>query len=68
MGFVVDKVALGQVSSEFFGFPLSIYHFTVALQTRIIWEVNNISLSDSSSETWSHPINNIKDVTPEHDN
>jgi hypothetical protein len=24
VGFVVDKVALGQVISEFFGFPLSI--------------------------------------------
>jgi hypothetical protein len=28
--------------SEFFGFPLSIYHSTVALQTHIIWEMRNM--------------------------
>jgi hypothetical protein len=28
--------------SEFFGFPLSIYHPTVALQTRIIWGMRNL--------------------------
>jgi hypothetical protein len=27
---------------EFFGFPLSIYHSTVALQTHIIWGVRNM--------------------------
>jgi hypothetical protein len=36
VGFVVDKVALGQ------GFPLSIYHSTVALQTYIIWGMRDI--------------------------
>jgi hypothetical protein len=28
--------------SEFFGFPLSIYHSTVALQTYIIWGMRNM--------------------------
>jgi hypothetical protein len=28
--------------SEFFGFPLSIYHSTVALQTHIIWGMCNM--------------------------
>jgi hypothetical protein len=42
VGFVVDKVALEQVFSEFFGFPLSIYHSTVALQTHIVWGMRNM--------------------------
>jgi hypothetical protein len=29
-------------SPEFFGFPLSIYHFIVALQTHIIWGMRNM--------------------------
>jgi hypothetical protein len=33
VGFVVDKLALGQIFLEFFGFPLSTYHSAVALQT-----------------------------------
>jgi hypothetical protein len=28
--------------SEFFRFPLSVYHFTVALQTHIIWGMRNM--------------------------
>jgi hypothetical protein len=28
--------------SEFFGFPLSVYHSTVALQTHIIWGMYNM--------------------------
>jgi hypothetical protein len=28
--------------SEFFGFPLSIYHSTVVLQTHIIWAMRNM--------------------------
>jgi hypothetical protein len=28
--------------SEFFGFPLSVYHSTVALQTHIIWGMRNM--------------------------
>jgi hypothetical protein len=35
--FVVDRFF-----SEFFGFPLSIYHSTVALQTHDIWEYANV--------------------------
>jgi hypothetical protein len=37
--------------SEFFGFPLSMYHSTVALRTHVIWGMNNMSASGSSSET-----------------
>jgi hypothetical protein len=47
---VVDKVSLGQVFSEFFGFPCQ-YHSTFALQTHIIWWMNNMSVSGRSSET-----------------
>jgi hypothetical protein len=39
VGFVVDKVALGQVSSEFFGFPCQ-YHSNVALYTYIVRGMN----------------------------
>jgi hypothetical protein len=41
VGFVVDKVTLGQVFSEFFGFPCQ-YHSTVALRTHIIWGMRNM--------------------------
>jgi hypothetical protein len=38
VGFVVDKMALGQVHSEYFGFPCNL-HSTVASQSpsSIIW-------------------------------
>jgi hypothetical protein len=39
--FVVDKAALGQLFLRV-GFPLSIYHSTVAFQTHIIWGMRNI--------------------------
>jgi hypothetical protein len=42
VGFVVVKVALGRFFSEFLGFPPSIYHSTVALQTHIIWAMCNM--------------------------
>jgi hypothetical protein len=42
VGFVVDEVALDRFFSEFVGFPLSIYHSTVALQTHIIWGIRNM--------------------------
>jgi hypothetical protein len=51
VGFVVDKVALGQVFLQVLRFPLSMYHPTVALQTHIIWGMNSMSVSGSSSET-----------------
>jgi hypothetical protein len=38
----VDKVALGQVFLRVLRFPLSMYHSTVALQTRIIWGMRNM--------------------------
>jgi hypothetical protein len=39
VGFVVDKVALGQVFSEYFGFPLPIFIPPIAPQSpsSIIW-------------------------------
>jgi hypothetical protein len=33
MGFVVDKVALGQVFSEYFGFPLPIFISPISPQS-----------------------------------
>jgi len=41
-GICDGKVALGQAFLEFFDFPLSIYHSTIALQTNIIWGMRNI--------------------------
>jgi hypothetical protein len=42
VGFVVDKVALGQVFSPSSSvFPCQ-YHSTVALQTHIIWRIRNM--------------------------
>jgi hypothetical protein len=50
--FVVDKVALGQV------FPLSVSHHRRSPYAYIIWRMNNMSVSGSSSETYSpHNIN-----------
>jgi hypothetical protein len=42
VGFVVDKVALGQVFLRVLRFTLSIYHSNVALQTHIIWGMRNV--------------------------
>jgi hypothetical protein len=42
VGFVVDKVALGQVYLRIFRFLLSIYHSTITLQTHIIWGMRNM--------------------------
>jgi hypothetical protein len=39
VGFVVDKMALGQVFLRVRLFSPSIYHSTVALQTHIIWGI-----------------------------
>jgi hypothetical protein len=36
------KSGTGTGFSEFLGFPLSIYHFTVALQNHIIWGMPNM--------------------------
>jgi hypothetical protein len=50
--FVVDNVVLGHSVLP------SQYHSTVSLQTHIMWGMNNMSVSGSSSETWSHSHNN----------
>jgi hypothetical protein len=41
VGYVVDEVALGQVFSEFFGFPLSISSFHHGSPYSYIWWMNN---------------------------
>jgi hypothetical protein len=55
VGFVIDKVALGQVcllSSPVFCCE---YHTSMILHTHITWEMNNRLVGPYSSET-SHPI------------
>jgi hypothetical protein len=42
VGFVVEKVALGQVFLIVLRIPLSMYYSTVALQTHIIWGMRNM--------------------------
>jgi hypothetical protein len=49
VGFVVDKVALGQVFLSSLVFPYQ-YHSTTALQSYIVWGMNNMFISGSSSE------------------
>jgi hypothetical protein len=51
VGFVVDNVALGQVFLRVFGFPLSISPHRRSPYSLIIREINNMSVSGSSSET-----------------
>jgi hypothetical protein len=51
VGFVVDKVALEQIFSEFYGFPLSISFHHHSPYSYIIWGMNNMSVSGSSAET-----------------
>jgi hypothetical protein len=55
VGFTVDKVALGQVFSEFFGFPCQNHHSTMAVHTYISLsaEMNNRPIGGRSSETVS---------------
>jgi hypothetical protein len=50
VGFMVDKIALRQVFLRVLRFPCQC-HSTVALQTHIIWGMNNMFDSGSSSET-----------------
>jgi hypothetical protein len=53
VGFVVDRMAVGQVLSEFFGLPCQ-YHSTVFIHSIHHLGMNNMSVSGSSSETQSH--------------
>jgi hypothetical protein len=53
---VVDKVALGQVSPEFFGFPLSIPFYSGSKYYYIVCGMNNSPVGGCSSETLSYPI------------
>jgi hypothetical protein len=63
MEFVVDKVALGQVFSEFFGFPCQ-YHSTITPHSYIIWGINNRPAGGHSSRTYSHPIDMNNNILP----
>jgi hypothetical protein len=59
VGFVMDKVALGQAFSEFFGFLLSTSFNHGSPCSYITWRMNNSPVGGSSSETYSHPIDMI---------
>jgi hypothetical protein len=60
VGFLVDKVALGLVSSEFLDFFPCQYHSIVTLHTLYITRgMNNRSISRRISNTSSHPIDMI---------
>jgi hypothetical protein len=47
VGFVVDKVALGQVFLQVLQFPLSISFHRLSPYSYIIWGINNMSVSGS---------------------
>jgi hypothetical protein len=51
VGFVVDKLALGQVFSELFSFSLSVSFHHGSLYSYIIWGMNNRPVGGCSSET-----------------
>jgi hypothetical protein len=51
VGFVVDKVTLGQVFLRVFRFPLSISFHRRSPYSYIMWVVNNMSVNGSSSGT-----------------
>jgi hypothetical protein len=56
VSFVVDKVVLGQVFSEYFDFPLPIRIPTIAPQLSIIWGWYNRPISGRHTKwTQSHP-------------
>jgi hypothetical protein len=66
VGFMVDKVALGQdFFSEFFGFLVSV-SFHLSPCSYITWGMNSRPVGGRSSETSSHPndINNWNYVLP----
>jgi hypothetical protein len=54
VGFMMDKVAMRQVSSEFFGFPLSISFHRGSPYSYITFRINKIHVGGCSSETSSH--------------
>jgi hypothetical protein len=58
VGFVVDKVALGQVFSEYFGFPCqSTFHRLLQSTSSIIWGWYNRPKSGRSTKwTQYHPM------------
>jgi hypothetical protein len=64
--FVVDKVALGQVFSEYFGFPcqFSFHQLLQKSSLSIIWCLYNRPKWPQYLGTQSHPTNNKKKVFP----
>jgi hypothetical protein len=63
--FVVDKVALGQVFSEYFGFPCqsSFHQLLQKSSTSIIWGLYNRPKWPQYLGTRSHPTNNKKTLS-----
>jgi hypothetical protein len=51
VGFVVEKVALGQVFSEFFGFTLPVSFRRSSPNSYMIWGTNNRPGGDRTSES-----------------
>jgi hypothetical protein len=62
VGFVVDKVALGQVFLRVVRFSLSIYHSTVALQTHINWGMRNMLTEVQYTDQEMIPARNARSV------
>jgi hypothetical protein len=56
MGFVVNKVAVRQVFSDFFGFPLSTSFRRRSSYSHVTWGMTSRPDGDHSSETMSQPI------------
>jgi hypothetical protein len=55
VGFVVDKVALGQVSFEYFGFPCQ-FHSTNCSTITIIYHLGLVQWASSGRSTkWTQP-------------
>jgi hypothetical protein len=64
VGFVVDKVALGQVFSEYFGFPANLHYINCSAITIIyhLWLVQQASSGRSTERTQSHSTKNDKTI------
>jgi hypothetical protein len=66
VGFVVDKVALGQVFSEYFGFPLPIFIPPISPQSPspIIWGWYSRPVVAAVPKVPPHEEKNIKAIYP----
>jgi hypothetical protein len=62
VGFVVDRVALGEGFSEFFGFSLSISFHRGSSYSYIMWGINNRPVIGRSSELYETPSERFSSV------